>query len=195
MPAKNQLQILHISDLHIKDDSHERFDRERVLDPLIKRVKYDLAHGFAPEMVVVTGDIAFKGIQSEYDLARLFFNDLLHGLDLAPERLFMVPGNHDVNRKKYRPRDIPVYDTMSELNTELEDEEYRQDLLKGMGAYFDFVEESFPHLQPLENRLVPFVYCYTAACGRKVGLIGLNSAWMCRRSDDKGTIALGEYQV
>jgi 3',5'-cyclic AMP phosphodiesterase CpdA len=53
-------QLLHISDLHIKDSKEDKFDRRVVLDPLIKRVKEDCEKGLRPEIVVVTGDVAFK---------------------------------------------------------------------------------------------------------------------------------------
>jgi predicted MPP superfamily phosphohydrolase len=195
MNVNQQFQILHISDLHINDSGGESFDRKVVLDPLIRRVAKDLEKGFRPEMVAVTGDIAFKGVTNEYELAKGFFDDLLKALELGGERLFIVPGNHDLNRKKYRPKDIPVYDNMRELNTELEDDDFRSDLLKGMADYFAFVQNRYGHLTPVQDRLVPFVHCFTAACGKKIGLVGLNSAWMCRRQDDQGTIAVGEYQI
>ncbi len=195
MKTKNQFQVLHISDLHINDSRDEAFDRKIVLEPLIKRITQDLENGYRPELVAVTGDIAFKGVQSEYALAKLFFDDLLNALGLKQEHLFIVPGNHDVNRKKYRPIDIPVYDNMRELNTELIDEDFRSDLLKGMTDYFDFVRDHYGHMTAVQNRLAPFSHIFTAKCGKKIGLVGLNSAWMCRRSDDEGTIAVGEYQV
>ena len=96
-------QILHLADLHIT--SKESFDRSVVLDPLIDRIKVDLEKEFKPEIVIVSGDIAFKGIKEEYDLAKKFFDDLLKILELKNDRIFTVPGNHDVNRKKYRPKD------------------------------------------------------------------------------------------
>jgi predicted MPP superfamily phosphohydrolase len=195
MANSNTFQILHISDLHIKDDKKEKFDRKVVLDPLIAKVKGDLKDGFSPEIIVVTGDIAFKGLRSEYGLAKIFFDDLLLALKLPSERLFIVPGNHDVNRKKYRPKDIPVYDNMPELNQELEDEAYRADLLKGMTDYFDFIQTHYSHLKSDHGSLVPFVYDFVAKCGKKIGIVGLNSAWMCRRSPDERTIAIGEYQI
>ena len=107
-----RIQILHISDLHIKEK--EDFDRSVVLGPLIERVKKDLDTGFKPELVAVTGHIAFKGIRPEYDRAKRFFEDLMRTLKLPDQSLFIVPGNHDVNRKKYRPTDIPEYSTMRE---------------------------------------------------------------------------------
>lgn len=186
-------QILHISDLHINTKEH--FDRSVVLDPLIERVKTDMRSGFQPEIVVVTGDIAATGIKNEYEMAEKFFKDLRSALGLSVERLFIVPGNHDVDRKRYRPKDIPSYDNMKELNDELENEEYRTDLLKGMEEYFRFVATNYPHLKSRHENLVPFVHNYQATCGKKIGLVGLNSAWMCRKSPDEREIAIGEYQV
>ena len=187
------LQILHISDPHI--NTKECFDRSVVLDPLIERVETDMRSGFKPEIVVVTGDIAATGIKDEYELAEKFFKDLRSALELPAERLFIVPGNHDVDRKRYRPTDIPSYDDMKELNDELETEEYRTDLLKGMEEYFKFVEVNYPYLKSRHGNLVPFVHNYQATCGKKIGLVGFNSAWMCRKSPDEREIAIGEYQV
>jgi len=84
---------------------------------------------------------------------------------------------------------------MTALNHELEDPNFRADLLKGMKAYFDFLETTYPHLKPIRDRLIPFVTRYTARCGKTVGLIGLNSAWMCRKSPDEREVAIGEYQL
>ena len=184
-------QILHISDLHITEK--ESFDTNVVLDPLIDRIKKDQKSGLKPEIVVVSGDIANTGVKAEYELAKKFFDKVLECLKIGPEGLFIVPGNHDVNRKAYRPKDLPAYDTMKELNHELEN--YLDDLLKGMDDYFSFVESNYSHLKSTKDRLVPFVCDYEAECGKRIGLVGLNSAWMCRKSPDKEEIAIGEYQI
>lgn len=42
---------------------------------------------------------------------------------------------------------------------------------------------------------MPFVTSYITEAGEKIGLIGLNSAWMCRRSPDEREIAIVEYRV
>ncbi|MDM8541824.1 SUMF1/EgtB/PvdO family nonheme iron enzyme [Desulfococcaceae bacterium HSG9] len=190
-------QILHISDLHIS--VKDNFDRSLVLDPLIERVKKDRDNGLKPEIVVVSGDIAFQGLAKEYELAQEFFGDLLEALELDDDRIFIVPGNHDVNRKKYRPSDIPQYENMRQLNEELENSDFRADLFKGMNDYFNYMEVHHKHLKLLDERLAPFVNIYEAVCGKRIGLAGLNSAWMCRKlpddKKDEKKIALGEYQV
>ena len=194
----SRFQLLHISDLHVNVNSGEKFDRTLVLDPLIDRVMLDRdKNGLEPEIVIVSGDIASSGKKEEYIEAKKFFDDLLAELKLPKERLFLVPGNHDVDRKKYRPRDIPQYDKMKQLNLELEDEGYRADLFKGLGEYFNFVEKYYPHLTSMHGNLVPFVQTHHAKCGKKIGLVGLNSAWMYRKqkSTDRGKIAIGEYQI
>lgn len=186
-------QLLHISDLHFSTSN--KFDSSILLDSLLDRVVEDNRNGLKPEIIIVSGDIARTGNQSEYSIAKQFFDRLLDCLNLDDNRLFLVPGNHDVNRSKYRPSNIPAYENMRKLNYELENNDYRNDLLKGMTEYFNFVEANYPHLRNNYKRLIPFVQSFTSESGRKVGLVGLNSAWMCRRSPDQGTIAIGEYQV
>jgi hypothetical protein len=94
-----------------------------------------------------------------------------------------------------RKSDVPLYDNMRDLNDEFQDKEYRADLLKGMVDYFDFIEANYPHLVGVMERLVPFVNIFEAECRKKIGLVGLNSAWMCRKSPDEREIAIGEFQV
>ncbi len=123
-------------------------------------------------------DIGATGVKEEYELSKPFFDDLLKSLDLGEDCLFMVPGNHDVNRTKYRPSEILSFPDMRHLNEELENPDYRSDLLKGMNDYFDFAESAFSVLKPIGGRLVPFVQIHTSRCEKRIGLVGLNSAWM-----------------
>lgn len=195
MPKSDAFTILHLSDLHIRRDETESFDRSTVLDPLLKRVAEDFESGLKPEIVVVTGDLAYGGLKAEYDLAKPFLHDLLAIFGYTPARLFLVPGNHDVNRRRYRPTEILRYPDMAALNLELANVDYRADLLKGMTDYFAFATEFCPHLKPLLDNLIPFVGTFNTAGGRKIALVGLNSAWMCRKSPDRDEIAVGEYQI
>ncbi|HLC16557.1 MAG TPA: metallophosphoesterase, partial [Thermodesulfovibrionia bacterium] len=188
--AMAKFQLLHISDLHVSIG--KEFDRSVVLEPLIDRVQQDMANGIQPEIVVVTGDVAFSGKEAEYQKAKEFFDELLARMNLSQDRLFIVPGNHDVDRKRYRKSDVPNYENMPALNEELENEDYRADLLKGMNDYFTFIETSYPHLKSIEERLIPFVHAFDAGCGKRIWLVGLNSAWMCRKSPDERKIAIGE---
>lgn len=189
----DKFQILHLSDLHISN--RDDFDRSILLDSLIECLEVDKRNGNNPEIVVLSGDISMSGRKDEYDKTEHFLSNLRKVTQLKNSSIFMVPGNHDVNRSLYRPSDIPSFNTMKELNDELENVNYRNDLLKGLNNYYDFIECNYPHLQSKNSRLVPFISSLDTNSGKKIGLVGLNSAWMCRRSNDLGKIAIGEYQV
>jgi formylglycine-generating enzyme required for sulfatase activity/energy-coupling factor transporter ATP-binding protein EcfA2 len=195
----SHLTLLHLSDLHIRDDAEQKTDCSMVLDPLLERLEADYKKGLQPELVLISGDIAFQGIKAEYELALPFLKDVLKVLGLDEDRLYLVPGNHDVQRKAYRPRDIPAYETNREINEELSDDGYRADLLKGMRDYFAFIREHFPHMKSGHGDLAPFVNRVKSKSGQYIGLVGLNSAWMHRTpkpgEDDKGRLAIGQYQI
>jgi hypothetical protein len=57
-----------------------------------------------PDAVFFTGDAAFSGQKEQYDLVSKWFDDILDacGLSGRRDRLFVVPGNHDVNRDEVK---------------------------------------------------------------------------------------------
>jgi predicted phosphodiesterase len=95
---------LHVSDFHIGTDVPH--DRKIVLKGLIQ---YVLEHRgkqlsesglvFRPDLIFVTGDVAYSGRADEYRIATDFFTALCDAAGLTRERIFVVPGNHDVNIK------------------------------------------------------------------------------------------------
>ncbi len=90
---------LHISDLHFSPHDHGDFDRETVLDGLCDAVQtHRERDDWAPDLIFVTGDIANRGADKEYEAASGFFDRLLVAAGLSKQRLFVVPGNHDVDR-------------------------------------------------------------------------------------------------
>ena len=105
---------LHLSDLHFqKNDAHDRnIVLEKLLDDIDKRTeKYNsvLQH---IDFVCFTGDIAFAGKSEEYVLAfESFIEPLLKCLGLDATRLFVVPGNHDINRDLVTPMAKVIGDT------------------------------------------------------------------------------------
>src|SRR6478736_2618334 len=91
-----QVSWLHVSDFHIRGG--DPYDRDVVLKTLVKSVRYFREHGRAPDLIFATGDIAHGGKPAEYELATKFFDDLLDAAKLEKRQLFVIPGNHDVDR-------------------------------------------------------------------------------------------------
>jgi predicted MPP superfamily phosphohydrolase len=74
---------LHLSDLHFRED--ERWDRRATLQALIAKTSELKEKGLAPDLVFVTGDIAWSGKPKEYEQATRFFHELNKVLDLDPK--------------------------------------------------------------------------------------------------------------
>ncbi len=105
------LRILHISDLHervaLEWMPAERkvkvrataASRHRVLDAKRSNL-FDLLREVRDvdpvDLVCFTGDAADWGLHEEYARARNRLDTILNALDVPRERLYLVPGNHDV---------------------------------------------------------------------------------------------------
>jgi formylglycine-generating enzyme required for sulfatase activity/predicted phosphodiesterase len=96
---------LHVSDIHLS--ASNPFDRDVVISSLFESVrKYRQSGEWKPDLIFATGDIAERGSVAafrqrgaEKGLATAFFDDLLEAAGLGKDRLFIVPGNHDIERR------------------------------------------------------------------------------------------------
>ena len=93
--------LLHISDIHFRepdcinpDLDPDRPYRTRMLQDVRQRVQ---ATGTVGAMLI-GGDVAFKGHPAEYAVARTWIYELAAACGCHPERIFVIPGNHDVDR-------------------------------------------------------------------------------------------------
>lgn len=105
---QDNMRILHLSDLHFNADNDE--------DDIELRKQY--TYNFFDKLkticqkepiqyIFITGDIAYKAMEKEYDRAAKFISGLLQVCGLNAERLFLCPGNHDVNRSEIEDYSYP----------------------------------------------------------------------------------------
>lgn len=94
------VRILHVSDMQYGDP--EMSGDCRLDDETIGR--YLLNNNMSPDIVAITGDIAYSGCPSEYRKSQLGIEQLLASVfdcgtevDSFRERVLLVPGNHDAN--------------------------------------------------------------------------------------------------
>jgi len=97
--ATHTLCILHLSDLHERGSREaENWRRRRVLGEKWE-ANLDAIRASGPiDLVCFTGDAADWGKPEEYRAATDFFRCLMERLRLPMERLFLTPGNHDIDR-------------------------------------------------------------------------------------------------
>jgi hypothetical protein len=196
------LTWLHLSDWHQKG---KEFNRDVVRYRLLEDIK-DRVLRISPDVeqvdfVVFSGDVAHKGKECEYKEAReQLFNPVLNTLDLEPDRLFIVPGNHDLDRDAFELLPAAVLDPFTseaQIQEWLTNEKKLNRLLEPFEAYNQFVKpfangnlSAYSSIQALDIE------------GNHIALLGVNSAWMCgRHKDEKGEVddyrklAVGEPQV
>jgi hypothetical protein len=189
---------LHLSDLHFR--ASDAYNINVVLEAFVQDVPRLLAeNGLHPDFLAVTGDIAFSGQAEEYDLAWHFLDGLREKLNELPkERLFIVPGNHDVNRKAITPMSSAAMvglDDPDRVNELLGDKEDLRVLLKKFDNYAAFLKDHFEGHLCLNEKEYYFARALRLA-DRQIVIMGLNSAWASTSDEDeKVKLLIGERQV
>jgi Flp pilus assembly protein TadD len=202
---------LHLSDIHFQPSTEWRANpaREALLTFLQKR--FDKDPSLKPDFVTCTGDIAFGEIkegamEGQYRLAEVFFDDVLalcgENEPLAKERLFLVPGNHDVNRDEINPfaqAQSKQLAAVSEKHIEDINKDFAgfkkvtRDAMDRLGPYSEFIERYAKHQHDKDGRC--FYTHQLEVNGISVGIAGFNSAWSCADdTDDRRLWLAGEWQ-
>lgn len=192
---KKALTWLHISDIHFKQTTEWRDNpsRKALLQFLNEKFKKVLPK---PDLIFCTGDIAFGEIKNctlaqQYGYAKEFFESLGRTCGLARERIFLVPGNHDIDRGAVNADAQQALNAKSTdsrknetiINQRFEDKTLEhQNALERLKAYGTFIEQHFPHQHDSDGR---HVYAVVEEIdGLAVGIGGFNSAWSCSGPED-----------
>lgn len=145
--------LLHISDIHFKDPiCHTEMDPNLPYrTALIRDVEKRARELGEVQAILVTGDVAFRGISPEYDAALAWLKKLAAAGGCQLENIFVVPGNHDVDRNvisskaNVRNAHRAVLQLRSdprhrdqEFLTQFSDPEVRKVLLEPLQSYNEF---------------------------------------------------------
>src|ERR1019366_6321919 len=142
---------------------------------------------------------ADKGRPEELDLGReLLLDQLTERLDVTPERIVIVPGNHDVNRAEIRGRferalaeSLTAHAEVEEL---LADERDLADALQRLAQWQEF-RVSSPAGGPADAEQALAAARRLELGGAQVGIVTLNSAWRSSGSGDKGILLVGASEA
>lgn len=200
---------VHLSDLHFCEP-RTGWDVKQVLRPLYADLQeMELEHGLKPQFLFFTGDAAFghigngagESLTEQFDAAHEVLQSVCTAFDHAipPDRVFLVPGNHDVNRQFALPRQANWLDRQKGVSkvTELIQSGPRKwdEYMHRLAPYRDFLErKGYRHLLGDPNRLIYGTTFKTD--GLKIGIAGLNSAWSSCRNNEKSRLWLGgDWQI
>ncbi|MFC0403116.1 metallophosphoesterase [Paraburkholderia rhizosphaerae] len=146
--------LLHVSDIHFRspDCLDPGLDPERPYRTILLQDVRARVRELGPvSAVLVGGDIAFKGATDEYDAAWTWLKELAAAAGCPLERVFVVPGNHDVDRN-LSAQSVPTRNAQAaimrapadsrerELRNQIRDQDTGRALLAPIAAYNEFAK-------------------------------------------------------
>lgn len=205
--APKSVVWLHLSDLHSCVAL-----AGRNIDQVLITLTEDLhglrdAHGLSPDLIFFTGDAAHgqigtegsKKLSVQFDDALRFLESVRTACNLEKDRMFLVPGNHDIDRSRVAASETFWLDNQSSAKAIgaclREGGVQWQRFMERLEAYREFLTKAgYHHLLKRPDHLI-YATELTLA-GVKLGIAGLNSAWSCCRNGERGHLWLGgEWQI
>lgn len=188
---------LHLSDMHFghRDIKHQ-WDQKLVLEALHRDILQLDSFGIPkPETMFVTGDIAFSGAAGQYADAQVWLDKVAATHAISRERIFIVPGNHDIDRNVDRKnRNVNrmignLRDGRDQLDEVFDNADDRAQLTSRMAAYLDFALQ-YPTLQQPDP--LYWTHAFVTSNGFPVRVIGLPTPLLAAGDIDKGKLRLGK---
>lgn len=187
------MRFLHISDLHLRPQTVKRYDQDRVLRGLVELLKRDRA-SFALDLIFVTGDLANTGKAEEYALVVELLKRLMEVTGVPPEHMFVVPGNHDVDREVGRWL-LRTLGKDEESIAFFEEPKSRAFHLKKLEAYAESMRAFLGERRALGLAVGEEAVEMVEVRGARLAVASFNSAWFAQGDDDRGKLWLGEPNV
>lgn len=200
------LTWLHLSDLHAR--LRTDWDSRQITDSLVRDLKsMQKVHGLRPDFIFLTGDVVFGAVSGEnmtdqYQLAKNFLDAVRKAFEpeIQIRDLYLVPGNHDVDRCEITPdqtewlrhSDRKLPDILSAMQ---DGKKQWRTWMDRLANYRNFLTTyGLLHLAPDDPHLI-----YGDAReihGIRVGIAGLNTAWSCADNEDKAKLWFGaDWQI
>ncbi len=184
------MRWLHLSDFHTGKDN---YGQRRLYSELINHIRSRCDQGDAPDFVFITGDLANKGIASEYELFYEGFLSPLAGLVESTNvpQILVVPGNHDVDRTA--AEFVEAHTLLRRAPRLFDPNEgglsQRRNLLPRFENFRDG-DTSWSGDHWLESERGAFTVSVELR-GTKVGIVGLNTAWLSENDQDRHRLTPG----
>lgn len=197
---------IHLSDVHIRAST--AWDSDKITAGIIHDLRLEMRDkGLHPDALFFTGDAAFgndegESLKAQYANFGKFLDAVRESFDpiLEKSRIFIVPGNHDVDRNEVLESDTYWLRhpdrTEKEITAEVrKNSRMCQQWMKRLGAYRQFlIDYGMDHLKPSEASLI---WSQKLEIGKSsVAVVGLNSAWSCGTNKEKAALWMaGEWQI
>lgn len=166
--------IIQLSDIHFMEHDNSFLEKEDKLFQAVRNSSFEYEEIF----ILITGDSAYSGKKSEFEIAKEFLNELKRKLENYSRKkvtCLVIPGNHDVNFSKdtkarqnqvnviQKLGDIAIDESVIKQCVEIQEEyfEYKEDIQKTISPFFqDNLISAFEF--EVNGKKIIF-YCYNTA--------------------------------
>lgn len=193
-PARGSIGWLHLTDLHVGMQS-SRWLWPNVLSTVFDDLArlHDLCGPW--DLVLFTGDLTQRGSPAEFDELDRTFDRLWRHLERlgSRPRLVAVPGNHDLQRPRFRYDPIPLALSQWHQHRELrdhimstEDNAYLAELRRYFAPYSEWTTRSPWFVREgVNGGVMPGDLAASLSLnGIELGIVGLNSTFLQLTGDD-----------
>ncbi len=210
-----KLVFLHLSDIHFHYKySGGVFDLDEVTRIELERDSSEVMFKRFEDItgILVTGDIAYNGKKEEYAFAKEWLDSLCNKLGCKTDRIWIVPGNHDIDRTitKNNPSIMSHHHDLRAINKGALDgkirelfsshDETRELLYRPISAYNEFAKEYDCQINRQDDdgkKSLPYWEDDLALNdGSILRLRGINSTLVSDQKDDEHSnrMIVGRYQ-
>lgn len=187
--VQDVIRWLHFSDFHVGKDNYAQI---KLFEEMLSEIKNMWEKGFIPNFIFITGDIVYSAKKRDYGIfCSKFIEPLLNisGNEFL-NRLFIVPGNHDVNRdiSKFFNFQIIQLNESHLFDPSKDGLDERKQFLPRFKNYRN--SKGITPKQWLDSENGSFTSLIELSNGNKVGVIGINTA-LISMNGDRGQISPG----
>ena len=166
---------------------------------MCKQIAQQRGDGLAADFILVTGDLAFSGKADEYALVTEFFDALRAASGVPRERVFCIPGNHDIDRDRQTMCFLGMrtyLQSQNRIDAMLNVGEELETLLQRQESYREFQNSNFAGQERTQTEDGLGYVSWLTIENVRLAIVGLDSAWLSRGGpDDHGKLIVGERQV
>ena len=186
------MNIIHLSDLHFGTSQQANIWSSQLLQDLKLELNISTI-----DALIISGDIASKSTELEYDAACEFINEFRTDFKLEDSQIIIVPGNHDLNwdlsKKAYNPIKTVDYkgpfilingDKRPDPSHAIErgndcieqkNDDFSRDRFRYFSQFFQRVKhQPYPISEYGRNYTIDFI---PGNAEKDLLVLGLNSAW------------------
>ena len=198
MSYNEDIYILHLSDLHIRNENRGNMPGvfysnalQRLIEDISKQIKNK-----ENVVIVISGDIIDQGKYSKHKPAAIkFFQDLRAATDKKICDIIIVPGNHDKCRDSVNSLICMAH---SKLGIEPDTEESEKEWKIQLDAYTSFIElvNEIYGIFGLDKKFKNTFGIETVKIkSSNICFIRLDSAWCSHSNDDHRKLRISKYQL